>query len=404
MLTREKPNGFGNTRLNLGIHLDYLRLFMEFDTFELLTEACEYAMGRDYLSEERIWSPGGGQVYYDNSIKSPLGVRGGWQFYGEDDYYELCLDFSGEFFEQKSNVFVWRMIRGFYYKYKARCSRIDIAIDDYTYKTIPVDCMLKATMEGNRFGFRSYKLIMSGISTDKPKENSIKIPNIVNTQILSINGVNVVCNGNATLYLGSRNSGKMARIYDHDGSSLRYEVEYKRKYAPQVFEMIAIAEWGDKYDGIYMDNEKACEPFDCKDASINDIADMRGTKEEHELQLSKLMAGIAISAVDFRDKASIKDKSKASIRDTRRFYWWQEFIDNIGFYIKPRIPRQHSKTIERSVAWMQKQVAPTMAMLKECMGSKCYYLFIRSLMLEGEMRLSNYQRLLIRKYSNIYQT
>lgn len=398
MLTQLKQNGFGNTRLDLEVHLDYLRLFMQFSTYERMVEACAFAMGETYMSEPRIWSPGGGYVYYQNSIKSPLGIRGGWTFCEEDDYYELCLDFSGEFFEGRSNIYVWRMIRGFYYAYKARCSRIDLAIDDYTYKAIPVDEMLKATIEGNRFGFKSYKLIMSGISGEYKEKQDKKNTNLINKQVININGNNVICNANATLYLGSRNSGKMVRIYEHDGVSMRYEVEYKRKYAPEVFEMIAIAEWGDKYEGAFDERTEFCRPLDCTDATIAQLADMRGTMQEHEEQLAKLMAGIAITAIDFRDKSKVKNRAKASVRDTSRLYWWQEFIDNIGFYIKPRIPKQITKTIERSIAWMHRQVAPTMAMLKQCMGPKQYYQFTKKLLTEGDIRLSNYQRLLIKKY------
>ena len=404
MIPQKNPDGLGKTRLTLVSHLDYLRLFIRLDTFELLTEACVYGMGTQYLFDDRPWSPGGGHLYYENSVISTVGVRGGWSHDSISNTYELCLDFSGEFFERKSNVDVWRMVRGYYYTFNARCSRIDIAVDDYTYNMIPVDDIIKETINGNVFGFRNYKFIVSSNTGRKPSTNSTKKPNFINTQILNISGSSCQIDSDATFYLGSRNSGKMVRIYDHDKECLRFEVEYKRKYAPQVFEALASVEWGDKYQFMSKEDEWNVERFDSMDASLNAIADMRGSKDEHEMQLSKFLGGVAITAVDFRDKNNVKNRAKASIRDTCRFCWWEKFIENIGFQLKVKIPKRTVKTIERSIAWVQKQVAPTLAMLQQCMGAKAYLQFMNSVYSQGRSRLSNYQLFLIKEYRNFLQT
>lgn len=405
-------DGSSNTRLNLETkqrlallsHLDYLRVFVKVDTYELLTELCQYCIGDEYITESITWRPFGGKITFDNKITSPLGVTGGWINHPETGIYEICLQFAGAFFELKSNVDVWRMIRGLEYTYKARCTRIDTAIDDLSYEIIPVNFMIQETLKGNTFGFRSYKFINSGDNTSQSVRSNSSVSSFISTQIYNVNNEHFIANSNMTIYLGSRNSGKMVRIYDHDSECLRFETEYKRRYAREVFSAIASFERGDNQRLDSTTFQFVREPSAWLNVTIKQAIENLGNTYSFEDALSKLIGGIGVSAIDFRNKQKVKNRSKASVRDTERFYWWDEFIDNIGFYLKVKLPKKTVKTIEKSVAWVHKQVAPTLAMIRKAKGAQAFKTFLLSILEQGEERLSTYQEFIISLYRNYQES
>lgn len=403
-----EEGGSRKTRLNLetnqialSVHLDYLRVYVKLSSHELLTDVCNYCIGTSYITESITWSPFGGHYKYDNKITSPLGVLGGWFICPDTGLYNLCLDFSGTFFETKSNVDTWRMIVGLYYVYKARCTRIDLAIDDYSYEIIPVNDMVKETLNGNTFGFRNYKFIISGNNTDRKVADISQVSGIVHTQMFNISGMEFISKANATIYFGSRNSGKMVRIYDHESECLRFETEYKRGYAPQVFEAIATFQRGDDFALDSVTHKFERRSSGCIDASVIERVNCMDANGTHEQNLSRFLGGVAVSAIDFRNKDKVKNRRKASVRDTDRFYWWDEFIDNIGSYMKIRLPKKNVKTIEKTLAWINKQVAPSLAMLKLAMGGWAFEPCIESVLEQGEKRLTTYQKYIIDMYQSI---
>ena len=334
------------SRLLLTVHLDYLRCRFKL-TENKFNQLIEF-INVDQLSVviDAPWSAGHGAIWYDNKIVSNIGVQGGFTYLQEEQEFEVMLDFSGQYFSGVTVENQWRLLMGLNYTFNAVCSRIDIAIDDESYSQIPVIQMKNGWERGENFGFKAHKYIESGNSvTSKQK----------------------------TYYYGSRNSGKMVRVYNHEDECQRFESEFKRRYAPFVFQCLASIkrEW---FNGEvdYMDavsdimNIKTSN--EVKNWLKGAIDKLHGCNDEFEIILQKIMGSLAVSAIDFRDRSRRKDRSKASLKDTTRCSYYQEFIDKIGTQIKIRLP-QIKSSIQSTVVWMQRQVSKSISIIRDSLGA-----------------------------------
>jgi len=123
-----------------------------------------------------------------------------------------------------------------------------------------------------------------------------------------------------TCYFGSRKSESLIRIYDKaqeqgvDRHWIRVEMEFKGDLANRVAEFIAVNE-----DLLYL-------------------------------------KGLLYQLLDFKDPSSDSNKSRWPTAK-----WWSDFLDEIR---KIKLPKERvRKRYEDSLAWVEKQVAPTLAML-----------------------------------------
>ena len=351
-----KNDGGGNTRLipttALSVHLDYLRV--KITCIESQVEEVFSFIGHKYISVEMDspWTAGTGCTYYENKIITPIGVSGGFTVDSETGDVEMMVQFSGEYFSAISMLDSWRLIMGLYHKFSADCSRIDIAIDDPSYSIIPVDKMYQAWVDGNNFGFRKYKDCGSGLTPETYTK---------------------------THYFGSRESGKLVRIYDHKQKCMRFEVEFKRQYSRLLFLLMASIERnvqvipGEPEDHSinHMDAYKKC--VDILGSSIQfsgyeiSFEELHACKGDFDLLLQKIFGGIAVSCIDFRDKSGLKDPARASRRDTKRLDWYQEFMDRIGLEIKVKLPKREC-SMRKNVAWMQRSVSKSLLIIKKSLG------------------------------------
>lgn len=102
----------------------------------------------------------------------------------------------------------------------------------------------------------------------------------------------------------------------------------------------------------------------------------------------KLIPAYIFGAVDFRDKTVSPRADRCP-----RLQWWEEFVNNRqGF----KLSREKVKiTYERAVRWLQKQVAPTLALVAEILIDKedtaGWNTFLWDLIGEGERRRSDIQ-------------
>lgn len=348
-------DGVGNTRLkpnnSLETHLDYLRIRKDaifHDEFQLLVGF----INTDYTVEiDRPWSPGAGAIFFSHRIIGTHGVVGGFNV-DEEGFYYLMIDMPGEYFEGKSAVDQWRLLLGLCHRYRVKCTRIDVAIDDPTYSVIPVAEMEQAWRDGHAFGFRNYKKIISGNSPENMDE---------------------------TDYFGGRSSGKMVRCYDHDSECLRFEAEFKRQYAHPVF--LKLANLNREENGtescIHETQEKASSP----------------SNDSWDVDVQKTMASIAVGAIDFRDRGTRKDNRRAGFRDSVRLPFYQQFIDKVGnAHYRIRVPNP-AKTISKTLEWVKRQCAPTLAMLAEGFGRHNFNLWVREIVENGSQRMSNQKNL-----------
>lgn len=345
-----QKDGDGNTRLmresKLHVHCDYLRVTAN----ALTTSAFEcllHFLDKNYIvSVEHPWSPGSGAIWFDNKISSAKGMVGGWDV--DDDGHINCMfDMSGEYFEAISPENQWRLFRGLKYAYQVRCCRIDLAIDDESYELIPIASMRKAYHDSYNFGFRKYRQHITYESPSSPAQ--------------------------ITDEFGSRNSGRFVRVYDHEGECLRFEAEFKRGYAPEIFDYLAELE----------------RPETIKELTKEDLEFIteENCNEEWNISVQRFMAGLALGAIDFRDRGNSKSAKKAGTKDSKRCKFYQDFVDLMQanlFKVKlAKIPRTAQKTFE----WLKRQCSGSLAMFKKGLGAPAFFIWINQLLEYGNEKM-----------------
>jgi hypothetical protein len=201
------------------------------------------------------------------------------------------------------------------------CTRIDLAIDDSTFELIPFDKMVSACREKDYTGFRKSKLIDGDLS--------------------STQGF-----GERTLYLGSRLSTEMTRIYNHKNKFLRLEKEYKGEKAT-----LAV--------------DKLLQSSDYK-------------------EFAQLVANLAIGSVHFLDRnnddGSYEDHN---VSRCKTLPWWQDFLELIGGSFKLSLERKKF-SLQATKDWLSRQVSRTLLAARLAYGDKRFLKFIGAL--SGHLR------------------
>ena len=240
-------------------HLDWLTT-----NFERLTEP-EFEelinlTGRGLITFEKgkSWSSGEKAKSYQNTINSPLGLKGAYNCYQAenslDKFYDLTISLPGTYFSSLTAIEQWELCRDLRINYQASCSRTDTSIDDYSFENIPINEMIEAYRRGNYFGFKEYH--------HETDEKDPKNPDIVH-------------------YFGAKGSKRLVRVYKHKNQSLRLETQFRGKYAQGAFEAIATLERDDETD------------------------------DEWNKIIQKTIGGLAVGAIDFRDKSKLQNPKKS---------------------------------------------------------------------------------------------
>ena len=372
-----KKDGGGKTRLipePVKCHFDYLRISVSIETCKFY-ELLQYCDGK-YIGviPEKRWSAGGNATYYDNSIVSPNGIRGGYTDNKETEKIDVMIEFSGQYFESITVEDTWRLCIGLKHSFNVKCNRLDIAIDDVTYTIIPVEQMIEACQQENNFSFRNYERYEKHVIGKDRK---------------------------VTDYFGSRNSGKLVRIYDHDGDCHRFEAEFKKSYAVRVFDFFAsierptyevLPEEFDTSNIMLLVKDNFAKLIGDKDicANIEKLSiGLHGCKDWWDIMLQRILASIAVTAIDFRDKSVRDDRQRASRKDTQRLNFYQEFMDKVGCEIKLKLPTV-KRCMRKTVAWMQRSVSPSLSIVADGLGAENFYIWLLDLLSKGRKRQSNY--------------
>lgn len=344
-------DGGSNTRLiqepEISCHSDYLRLHRENLSPQDFEQLLSFIAADHVVEMDRRWSAGGNARVYDNKVIGINGFVGGFSL-NDDGSIACMVQCSGQYFTQLNSVDYWRLTQGLKHRFNMKCSRVDYAIDDYTYFIIPVADMEEAVNSGNHFGFRKVGMSANGYRFLDMQE---------------------------TRYFGSRESGKFTRIYDHDGECLRHETEFKREYAQAAFDLIADLNREDfKYE---KDGVVAYRDYDgCEFACFGSI-------------IARRMGGAVLRAIDFRDRSVYKDRSRVGSRDSKRLGFYQQYIDKVGAVDVQIKAKEVVKSLHKTFEWVKRQCAPTLAMFREGLGRHEFNLFMREIVSEGEQRMDN---------------
>jgi len=98
-----------------------------------------------------------------------------------------------------------------------------------------------------------------------------------------------------------------------------------------------------------------------------------------------------------QDFVQVKDKTEMAIAHLRDYIdvyetWWMDFVGNVKRAMAKVADLKQVK-LEKTQAWLQSQVAPSLYMLYKILGEEV----LHELLMEGMGRMSNHQKLLIRK-------
>ena len=181
-----------------------------------------------------------------------------------------------------------------------------------------------------------------------------------------------------TLYLGTRESKRLVRIYDAEGkhgiNAVRFEVELRGKFAQQ-----------------------AVKEFINEGLSKRGCMDAIDTLDDEQLNqyLSTWLGRVAVSHISFKDKTN--QRVNGQVSDLPNLPFWDRFLKRLGGIHKLSIPKTVT-TVQKTKEWFLRQASRPLARIKVAMGVKPFKLFLEDALAEGFARLDRFDELLIADY------
>ncbi len=334
----QKNNSSEESLAVLHSHSDWLTINFTKLTEEKFNQLLQLTdRGLIVHEKNKSWSSGEKAKSYQNTISSPIGLKGAYSYYqienSTDTFYDVTIALSGEYFAPLSTIEQWELYRDLYFKYSATCSRTDASIDDYSFKIIPLDEMIEAYKNGDYFYFKELM----------KKEEYTSPDNLTTTH-----------------YFGGEGSKKLVRVYNHKNESLRLEAQFRGKYAQAAFEAIATLERVNESD------------------------------EEWSKIIQKTIGGIAVGIIDFRDKSKLKNQKKADKSKTKRLAFWQDVIDKVGaIHLIKVIKKKPDLTMyQDKFNWVEKFTSKTFAIIFNLLGEERFINYVFKLVRHGESKLT----------------
>jgi len=312
--------------------VDWLTVICRFATLEELHTKIDCLAS--YLSDSVAWGfeNKGRQIgrWWDSTARSANGMV---VAYNQTQlFFEALISISGSVL----SVPELEIARGLCHLRSSivSVSRFDVCLDDYTLELSELRLkMYAAFKDGNSTGFSKVRRFSD---EDRYKKDE-------------------------TLYLGSRSSTHLHRIYDKD-DRVRMEVELHDDKAFQAF-------------NLYMD-----------------VWDADKSESFSNGMMHNAFTSIIFSHIDFIQK---DDKNLAR---NERLDWWQSFMDKVSVTrVKFSCPKRES-SIERTKRWLEKQVETSLAMVRKAMGAVAFQHYFDTLMQDGAARLGSLHLAIIDSY------
>ena len=344
------PAGFSSTPAsNTGLHCQDPQLFSRIDYLTCLVPIADastvFSLLQDIASQykdsiEYSWERGyfiGRQ--FSHHARSVHGIAAQWNLPGDnDDLGSLRFTLSGGLLERCDVPDTVRLLHRLIHIHGAKINRIDLTVDDFSRSMLP-EYIRDANQAGNYSGYRKG-----------------------NFQYITDDNGDCYSAG-WTIYLGSRTSDKFVRYYNakikHGIDAFRYEVEYKDETANVIANAIAntIAKDNAKYNSSMIAKNKVDET------------------------LSSMLCALIIGKTAFIDRTNA-DRLSRSVP----LPFWQDFVTRMGGKGIRLSPPTIKPTMERAIAWLERSVAGTLAMVSQYVGAdKISY--IRSLAAAGRERM-----------------
>lgn len=311
------PKTPNNNKKGYEISVDYLTITASFGTGLGAMDLIHLVEGT--LNEKFAYSPSlgswDGKSYKGSSSDSLRGTR----IYSNpptelEPFGEIKFKIPGKALSAAANHEIRDMCIVMSELWSATCSRIDVAIDDYS-KVLSLDDVKSAQDAGNFAYVETTGYYESGERGRKEKGR--------------------------TITFGSRQSQSYLRVYDKNVQSageidaIRYEVEFKDDKAQTIFQ----------------------------DWCAVDFSDDQSS--------AKLLAGAALGAVRFCDR-STGERNLDRLTDLP---WYKRLCDSVVTGYRLRV-RKKETFLDDAMDWVQRAVVPTLAMIREYMGDEQFFQYI----------------------------
>jgi len=343
--------GFSPTPLsNTGLHCQDSQLFSRIDYLTCIVPVADgstvYSLLQDIATQYKDsmtyhWEQGKfiGRQFANWANSTHHGIVAEWNLPGEnDDLGSLRFTLSGGLLERCEVPDTVRLIHRLIHIHGAKINRIDLTVDDYSRSMKP-EYIREANKAGNYSGYRKG-----------------------NFQYITDDNGDCYSAG-WTIYLGSRTSDKYVRYYNakkkHGIDAFRYEVEYKHELANVIANAIA--------NTIAKDNAKYNSSMIAKN-KVNET-------------LSSMICEFIIGNTAFIDRTSADRLSRSA-----PLPFWHDFVTRMGGKGTKLSPPTIKPTMERAIAWLERSVAGTLAMVAQYVGSD-KIAYIRSLAAAGRERM-----------------
>lgn len=272
-----------------------------------------------------------GRTWDGGSVSSVRGIRVYWSEPGCGKPGQLLLVVPAKPIRSQTQKDNATFLLGLIEDYQGEFTRFDIALDDYG-KRLNFDAVIESLHNEDYFYVNSFDIRESG------KRSS------------NVRG--------RTIYMGSRQSSKMLRLYDKsveskgEVDSYRLELELKGDHAKLV---------GDAWCKMVLEPDEV---------------------------VSRWLSSLILGAIDFRKRLN-KNRERCPILD-----WWADFcaaVDAAG--LRLTLPKKEGCLV-RSMDALEFQYGPTFAMIAAVLGD-AFEPYIEQLKEAGKQRLGSRHRAII---------
>lgn len=345
-------------------------------------------------------------------------VRGGYEIDSWHGNYVGFIQLKGKYWERMLPDEQIQIISHCEY-YQCSYSRIDLRLDDWSYTLIPFEQMY----------FDCYK---------NPKKEG-KSPDIAGFKKAGYREED----DKWCFTFGGRKSESFWRGYNHDWGeeekfakreSYRLERELKGKKAKEAVKMIANLKpktgekpnqglWEgmiqiDVGDRVYAkpeddgwgevkrwDESNECFEVELETGKVevyypNQLTPTTKPKTWNE-QISDVFCQMVIGNLDFVNKSE-KTGERINKGDCKRLPFWQDFLDKVGEGIKLIVSRKRW-SVEDNRNWLEKQVAPTLAIYYEGLGEAGFMEFFSYLIAYGKEKWKDKHEMMARAVESDFE-
>jgi len=273
--------------------------------------------GRWFYDRQLQWDDGPALLYHSDAERA------------ERTAGRVCLDVSGSVFDHMGQWAGLQFIRGLL-QFDFQPSRVDGYIDDMTRIITPSRIAAKVLaydLDSGRQTRRDY----AGFKTAS-QQYELSKGGWLTADVLSFGR------------RGKKGSGRYLRIYDKDlesngeNQAIRYELETSDFKAQTWFRLLVRA--------------------------------------KDEAELSQIIGGAVVGSIDFIKRSDKPDEK--NLARIERYEFWQRILDAVDKAIK-LATGQPDTQIERAALHVQKNVTPTLVMLRRAVGEQDFFEFLLDL-------------------------